>query len=56
MRVKIMHNEQATFEAAMAYIKDHEVDCDLWMGDTVSPSLSVLRALMIADREDIPKR
>lgn len=48
--MQIMHNEQATFEAAMAYIKDHEVDCDLWMGDTVSPALSVPGALMTADR------
>ena len=33
--VKIMDNEAATWEALVAYIREHNVDCDLWVGYTM---------------------
>jgi glycine/D-amino acid oxidase-like deaminating enzyme len=33
--VKIMDNEGATWKALVAYVKENNVDCDLWVGDTL---------------------
>jgi len=33
--VKILDNEQATWEALVAYVKENNVDCDLWVGETL---------------------
>ncbi|KAJ4294241.1 hypothetical protein N0V90_007931 [Kalmusia sp. IMI 367209] len=32
--IKIMNNEAATWRALVAYVKENNVDCDLWVGDT----------------------
>lgn len=32
--IKIMNNEAATWRALVAYVKENDVDCDLWVGDT----------------------
>ncbi|KAL1612377.1 hypothetical protein SLS60_000603 [Paraconiothyrium brasiliense] len=32
--MKIMNNEAATWRALVAYVKENNVDCDLWVGDT----------------------
>lgn len=33
--IKIMNNEADTWKALVAYVYDHKVDCDLWVGDTL---------------------
>ncbi|KAF2833592.1 DAO-domain-containing protein [Ophiobolus disseminans] len=33
--VKIMDNEAETWRALVAYVREHDVDCDLWVGDTL---------------------
>ncbi|VDB89216.1 unnamed protein product [Peniophora sp. CBMAI 1063] len=33
--LKILDNEQATWEAVVAYVREHNVDCDLWVGKTL---------------------
>jgi glycine/D-amino acid oxidase-like deaminating enzyme len=37
--VKIMDNEAATWRALVAYVKENNVDCDLWIGDTLDVPL-----------------
>ncbi|KAI4629215.1 uncharacterized protein J4E87_003477 [Alternaria ethzedia] len=37
--VKILDNEQATWEALVAYVKENNVDCDLWVGETLDVPL-----------------
>jgi glycine/D-amino acid oxidase-like deaminating enzyme len=37
--IKIMNNEQATWRALVAYVKQNNVDCDLWIGDTLDVPL-----------------
>lgn len=32
--IKIMDNEAATWRALVAYVKENNVDCDLWVGET----------------------
>lgn len=34
-RSQILANEQQTWEALVAYVRKHRVDCDLWVGKTV---------------------
>jgi glycine/D-amino acid oxidase-like deaminating enzyme len=33
--VKIMDNEAATWRSLVAYVKENNVDCDLWVGETL---------------------
>jgi len=33
--VKIMDNEAQTWKALVAYVKENDVNCDLWVGDTL---------------------
>lgn len=33
--IKIMDNESATWKALVSYVKENNVDCDLWVGDTL---------------------
>ncbi|KAF1940213.1 DAO-domain-containing protein [Clathrospora elynae] len=33
--IKIMDNEQATWRALIAYVRENNVDCDLWVGETL---------------------
>ncbi|WWC86544.1 uncharacterized protein L201_001421 [Kwoniella dendrophila CBS 6074] len=33
--LKILANEQKTWEGVVQYIKEHKVDCDLWVGKTL---------------------
>jgi glycine/D-amino acid oxidase-like deaminating enzyme len=37
--LKIMDNEQATWRALVAYVKENNVDCDLWVGETLDVPL-----------------
>jgi glycine/D-amino acid oxidase-like deaminating enzyme len=37
--VKIMNNEAETWKALVTYVKDNNVDCDLWVGDTMDVPL-----------------
>ena len=37
--VKILDNEQATWEALVAYVKENNVNCDLWFGETLDVPL-----------------
>ncbi|KAI4950480.1 hypothetical protein J4E91_004363 [Alternaria rosae] len=37
--VKIFDNEQATWKALVAYVKENNVDCDLWVGETLDVPL-----------------
>ncbi|KAF2108120.1 FAD dependent oxidoreductase [Lophiotrema nucula] len=37
--VKIMQNEKATWEALVGYVRANNVDCDLWVGDTIDVPL-----------------
>jgi glycine/D-amino acid oxidase-like deaminating enzyme len=37
--VKIMNNEAATWKALVTYVQDNNVDCDLWVGDTIDVPL-----------------
>ncbi|KAH6875332.1 FAD dependent oxidoreductase-domain-containing protein [Alternaria rosae] len=37
--VKILENEQATWKALVAYVKENNVDCDLWVGETLDVPL-----------------
>ncbi|KAF2441765.1 DAO-domain-containing protein [Karstenula rhodostoma CBS 690.94] len=32
--IQIMNNEAATWRALVSYVKENNVDCDLWVGDT----------------------
>ena len=36
---KIMNNEAATWNALVAYVKENNVDCDLWVGETLDVPL-----------------
>jgi len=33
--IKIMNNEATTWRALVAYVRENNVDCDLWIGDTL---------------------
>ncbi|OCF45328.1 hypothetical protein I317_00851 [Kwoniella heveanensis CBS 569] len=33
--IKILKNEQETWEALVSYVKKHDVNCDLWVGKTL---------------------
>ncbi|RSH90384.1 hypothetical protein EHS25_000989 [Saitozyma podzolica] len=44
-RSQILANEQETWEALVAYVRKHQVDCDLWVGKT----LDVLRTEEVAE-------
>ena len=33
--LQILANEQETWEKIIAYVKENNVDCDLWVGKTV---------------------
>ncbi|KAJ4364988.1 hypothetical protein N0V83_008604 [Neocucurbitaria cava] len=37
--IKIMNNEAATWKALVAYVKENNVDCDLWVGETLDVPL-----------------
>jgi glycine/D-amino acid oxidase-like deaminating enzyme len=37
--VKIMNNEADTWKALVKYVQDNNVDCDLWIGDTLDVPL-----------------
>jgi hypothetical protein len=37
--LKIMDNEQATWRALVAYVKENNVACDLWIGETLDVPL-----------------
>jgi glycine/D-amino acid oxidase-like deaminating enzyme len=37
--VKIMNNEAETWKALVTYVQDNNVDCDLWVGDTMDVPL-----------------
>jgi glycine/D-amino acid oxidase-like deaminating enzyme len=37
--IKIMNNEQAAWRALVAYVKENNVNCDLWVGDTMDVAL-----------------
>ncbi|KAF2018078.1 DAO-domain-containing protein [Aaosphaeria arxii CBS 175.79] len=37
--LKILQNEQDTWEALVSYVKENNVDCDLWIGDTLDVPL-----------------
>jgi glycine/D-amino acid oxidase-like deaminating enzyme len=37
--LKIMQNEAATWSSLVAYVRDHNVDCDLWVGETIDVPL-----------------
>lgn len=37
--IKIMDNEAATWRALVAYVKENNVDCDLWVGNTLDVPL-----------------
>jgi glycine/D-amino acid oxidase-like deaminating enzyme len=37
--VKVMNNEAATWKALVEYVKHNDVDCDLWVGDTLDVPL-----------------
>lgn len=36
---KILANEQETFQRVVDYIRTNDVDCDLWVGKTVSAGI-----------------
>ncbi|KAF2642394.1 DAO-domain-containing protein [Massarina eburnea CBS 473.64] len=38
--IKIMNNEAATWRALVSYVKENNVDCDLWVGDTLDVPLN----------------
>ena len=33
--LQILENEQQTWSNLVAYVQEHNVDCDLWVGDTL---------------------
>ncbi|KAF1849692.1 DAO-domain-containing protein [Cucurbitaria berberidis CBS 394.84] len=37
--IKIMNNESATWKALVAYVQENNVDCDLWVGETLDVPL-----------------
>ncbi|KAG9190563.1 hypothetical protein G6011_08651 [Alternaria panax] len=37
--IKVMENEQATWRALVAYVKENNVECDLWVGETLDVPL-----------------
>jgi glycine/D-amino acid oxidase-like deaminating enzyme len=37
--IKIMNNEAETWRALVAYVKENNVDCDLWVGETMDVPL-----------------
>lgn len=37
--IKIMKNENDTWKALVSYVREHDVDCDLWVGDTLDVPL-----------------
>jgi glycine/D-amino acid oxidase-like deaminating enzyme len=37
--VKIMNNEAATWKALVAYVEENNVDCNIWLGDTLDVPL-----------------
>jgi glycine/D-amino acid oxidase-like deaminating enzyme len=37
--IKIMNNEAATWKTLVAYVQENNVDCDLWVGDTLDVPL-----------------
>lgn len=36
--LKILENEQETWESVVKYVREHDVDCNLWVGDSVGQS------------------
>ncbi|WVQ82459.1 hypothetical protein IAT38_004588 [Cryptococcus sp. DSM 104549] len=38
--LKILRNEQDTWEAMTAYVKKHDVQCDLWIGKTLDVAMT----------------
>ncbi|KAK7917321.1 hypothetical protein PG985_010929 [Apiospora marii] len=47
--MKILQNEQDTWEALVAYIREHNVDCDLWVGDTLDVPMDAETASLAKD-------
>ncbi|KAK8073571.1 hypothetical protein PG994_004470 [Apiospora phragmitis] len=47
--MKILQNEQDTWEALVAYVREHKVDCDLWVGDTLDVPLDAETAALAWD-------
>ncbi|KAK6856672.1 FAD dependent oxidoreductase [Apiospora arundinis] len=47
--MKILQNEQDTWEALVAYIRAHNVDCDLWVGDTLDVPMDAETAKLARD-------
>ncbi|KAK8024316.1 FAD dependent oxidoreductase [Apiospora rasikravindrae] len=47
--MKILQNEQDTWEALVAYIREKNVDCDLWVGDTLDVPLDAETAALARD-------
>lgn len=37
---QILQNEQHTWSEVVGYVRRHEVDCDLWVGDTLDVPLT----------------
>ncbi|KZV63656.1 DAO-domain-containing protein [Peniophora sp. CONT] len=50
--LKILDNEQATWEAVVAYVREHDIDCDLWVGKTAS-SFCTRLALDVTTTDDV---
>lgn len=40
MALAILRNEGETFRALVAFVEAHDVDCDLWQGDTLDVAMS----------------
>lgn len=47
--LKIQNNEKATWEALVAYVKENDVDCDLWVGETMDIPINDEVAKIAAD-------
>ncbi|KAI0121375.1 FAD dependent oxidoreductase [Xylariales sp. AK1849] len=47
--IKILQNEQETWEALVSYVRDHNVDCDLWVGDTLDVPMTPETASLAYD-------
>ncbi|KAH8788188.1 FAD dependent oxidoreductase-domain-containing protein [Diaporthe sp. PMI_573] len=46
---QILQNEQDTWENLVKYVRDNEVDCDLWVGDTLDVAMTQEVATLAED-------
>lgn len=53
---QILKNEQDTWKALVKYVRDNDIDCDLWVGETLDVPMSPEIAAVAKDSFERYKR